>query len=188
MRDRTDLSLSWLPCPEAVSEQLRAELTACWRDVANAGGAVGFAQQLPVTDDVVRAAVDDTVAGLGAGRLLVARRDGELAGWLLLTTNADPVRAHWGRVTRVMTALSARGSGAGRALMTELGRAAREDLGLDRLRLRLEVRGGTGYEAFYARFGWQVIGRWPGALAVTPEDRRDELLMSLTLTEAPGAS
>ncbi|MCZ2810602.1 hypothetical protein O2W15_04070 [Modestobacter sp. VKM Ac-2979] len=31
-------------------------------------------------------------------------------------------------------------------------------------------------------------GRWPGALQVTPDDRRDELLMSLTLTEAPGAS
>ncbi|MCZ2846874.1 hypothetical protein [Modestobacter sp. VKM Ac-2978] len=31
-------------------------------------------------------------------------------------------------------------------------------------------------------------GRWPGALAVIPDDRRDELLMFLTLTEAPGAS
>ncbi|MCZ2803988.1 GNAT family N-acetyltransferase [Modestobacter sp. VKM Ac-2983] len=186
MPDRTDLSLSWLTCPEAATEELRAELTACWRDVANAGGAVGFAQQLPVTDDVVRPAVDDTLTGLGAGRLLVARRGGDLAGWLLLTTNADPVRAHWGRVTRVMTALSARGSGAGRALMTELARAAREDRGLDLL--RLEVRGGTGYEAFYARFGWQVVGRWPGALAVAPDDRRDELLMSLTLTETHGAS
>nr|WP_243850306.1 GNAT family N-acetyltransferase [Modestobacter marinus] len=163
-------------------------MTTCWRDVANAGGAVGFAQQLPVTDDVVRPAVEDTVAtlGTGLGRLLVVRQDGRLAGWLLLTSNAGPVLGHWGRVTRVMTALSARGSGAGRVLMTEVARAAREDLGLDRL--RLEVRGGTGYDAFYARFGWKVVGRWPGALQVTPEDRRDELLMSLTLTEVPAAS
>ncbi|WP_222192429.1 GNAT family N-acetyltransferase [Modestobacter italicus] len=188
MTDGADLSLSWLTSPGAVSEEVRAELTACWRDVANGGGAVGFAQQLPVTDDVVRPVLDDAIATLGAGlgRLLVVRRDGDLAGWLLLTGNADPVRAHWGRVTRVMTALPARGSGVGRALMTEVARAARDDLGLELL--RLEVRGGTGYERFYARFGWQVTGCWPGALQIGPGDRRDELLMTLSLTGSPAAS
>ena len=78
--------LRWLTSTDDVSLELRAELTACWRDVANAGGAVGFAQQLPVTDAVVRPALDATVDALGptSGRLLVAERDGVLVGWLVL--------------------------------------------------------------------------------------------------------
>lgn len=174
------IELRWLTSPDEVSEELRAALTACWRDVANAGGAVGFAQQLPVTADVVRPVLDDTVAALGPlSRLLVVRRGGELAGWLALTGNAGPVLAHWARVTRVMTAVSARGSGGGRVLMTEVARAARDDLGLDLL--RIDVRGGWGLEPFYEQFGWQVVGRWPGALQITPDDRRDEVLMALAL-------
>jgi hypothetical protein len=34
-------------------------------------------------------------------------------GWLLLTGSADPVTAHWGRVTRLQTSPSARGTGVG---------------------------------------------------------------------------
>jgi hypothetical protein len=67
--------------------------------------------------------------------------------------------------------------------MTELHRSAREDLGLDSL--RLEVRGDWGLEAFYEKFGWQVVGAWPGALHFTRHGRRDEVLMTLNLTEAP---
>ena len=171
-------TLTWRTAPDDVGADLRAELTACWRDVANAGGAVGFAQQLPVTDAVVRPVLDATVEAPGA-RLLVARADGAVAGWLVLTTNAGPVLAHWGRVTRVQTAVAHRGRGVARALMTEVARAARDDLGLDSL--RIEVRGGWGLEPFYEQFGWQVTGRWPGALQITPDDRRDEVLMTLAL-------
>jgi GNAT superfamily N-acetyltransferase len=173
----TDLALQWLSRPEEVSEELRQALTACWRDVANAGGAVGFAEEVPVTDDVVAPAVDDVVVGLRPRlcRLLVAMRDGELAGWLLLTGNADPVVAHWARATRLQTSVEARGAGVARALMTELHRAARDDLGLDSL--RLEVRGNWGLEPFYEKFGWQVVGAWPGALQFTHHGRRDEVLM-----------
>ncbi|GAB4082547.1 hypothetical protein GCU67_11275 [Modestobacter muralis] len=60
-----------------------------------------------------------------------------------------------------------------------MARAARDDLGLDWL--RIEVRGGAGLEPFYEQFGWQVVGRWPGAIAVTPDDRRDEVLLTLPL-------
>ena len=172
------VTLTWLTSPDDVGPDLRAELTACWRDVANAGGAVGFAQQLPVTAAVVRPVLDATVETPGA-RLLVAAVDGAVAGWLVLTTNASPVLAHWARVTRVQTAVAHRGSGVGRALLTEVARAARDDLELDLL--RIEVRGATGLEQFYEQFGWQVTGRWPGALQITPDDRRDELLMSLAL-------
>ena len=171
-------SLTWLTTPDDVGADLRAELAACWRDVANAGGAVGFAQQLPVTADVVRPVLDATVEAPGS-RLLVARADGEVAGWLVLITNDEPVLEHWAWVKRVQTAVTHRGTGVARALMTEVARAARDDLGLDWL--RIEVRGGAGLQPFYEQFGWQVTGRWPAAIAVTPTDRRDELLMTLAL-------
>jgi predicted GNAT superfamily acetyltransferase len=50
------------------------------------------------------------------------------------------VIAHWGRVTRLQTSVEARGTGVARALMTGLHRSARDDLGLDSL--RIEIRGG----------------------------------------------
>ncbi|TYP86119.1 GNAT family N-acetyltransferase [Blastococcus xanthinilyticus] len=173
--------LRWYSAPEQVPATLPGELATCWRDVANAGGAVGFAQRLPVGDDVVRPVVDELVAGLDPRlrRLLVAVGDDGPAGWLVLTGNADPVVAHWGRVTHVQTAPPARGTGVARLLMAEVARAARDELGL--ASLRLEVRGGVGLEAFYARFGWVVTGCWPGALQITADDRRDEVLMGLDL-------
>jgi predicted GNAT family N-acyltransferase len=182
----TGLSLRWLTTPDEVPADLRAALTGCWRDTANNGGAVGFAELLPVTDEDVAPTVDDVVSGLDCrlSRLLVATRGEELAGWLRLTGNADPVTAHWGRVSSVQTSVAARGSGVARALMTEVRRSARDDLGLDSL--RLELRGGWGLEAFYERFGWVVVGAWPGALQFTDHGRRDEVLMALDLSAAAG--
>jgi GNAT superfamily N-acetyltransferase len=177
----SDLDLHWWTGPSDVPRGLADELTACWRDVVNAGGAVGFGAQRPVTDDVVGPAVEARLARLhpDRSRLLVARRDGELVGWLLLGRDPDPVVAHWARVTAVQTAVPARGTGVGRVLMNEVARAAREELGLESL--RLEVRRGMGLETFYERFGWQVVGRWPRALRFPPDDVRDEVLMSLDL-------
>ncbi len=181
MTEAPSLELRWLTTPEEVSPSLRVALTACWRDVANAGGAVGFAEQVPVSDGDVGPVVDEVVAGLDPrlSRLLVAARGDALAGWLLLTGNADPVTAHWGHVSRVQTAPSARGTGVARALMAELHRSAGEDLRLDSL--RLEARGGMDLEDFYARFGWVVVGTWPGALQFTHHGRRDEVLMARDL-------
>jgi GNAT superfamily N-acetyltransferase len=177
-------SLRWLTAPADVPPELRRALTACWCDVANAGGAVGFAELLPVTEDDVAPVLDEIVAGLDPllSRLLVATHDGALAGWLVLTGNANPVIAHWGRVTRLQTSVEARGTGVARALMTELHRCARDDLGLDSL--RLEVRGGWGLEAFYEKYGWEVVGAWPGALQFSQHGRRDEVLMARDLRGA----
>jgi GNAT superfamily N-acetyltransferase len=179
--DPTELSLRWHTRQDDVPEPLRAALTTCWRDVANNGGAVGFAELLPVGDDDVRPVVDEVVAGLDPrlSRLLTVSRADVLAGWLRLSLNTNPVTAHWGRVTSLQTSLEARGTGVARALMTELHRAARDDLELDSL--RLEVRGGWGLEPFYERFGWVVVGAWPGALQFSEHGRRDEVLMARDL-------
>ena len=70
--------------------------------------------------------------------------------------------------------------------MLEDARCAREDLGLESL--RIEVRGDWGLEPFHEQFGWQVTGRWPGALQITPGDRRDGVLMTVQLTAGPDAT
>jgi hypothetical protein len=74
--------LRWLTTPEDVPPALRLALANCWRDVANSGGAVGFAQRLPATDALVAPAVDELVRGLSTpgDRLLAATRGTALAG------------------------------------------------------------------------------------------------------------
>lgn len=66
------------------------------------------------------------------------------------------------------------GRGAGRTLVEGLHDAGRS-LGLEHL--QLTVRGGEGLEAFYARFGYEVVGLHPGAVRVAPGDDRDELML-----------
>ena len=167
-----------------VDKVIRDQLCTCWRDVSNAGGAVGF-PVLPVTDDQVVAVVDALVGSLdpAVNRLLVATVDQTLAGWLLLTGNTDLLTAHWARVQRVQTAPEHRGTGVGHALMTEVARAARDDYRIDDL--HLELRGGMGLETFYESCGWREIGRWPAGLRLVEGDYRDEVLMHLPLAVRP---
>ncbi len=70
------------------------------------------------------------------------------------------------------------GQGYGTALVQEARRVAREEMGLEQL--RLAARAGVGLEDFYGRLGWREIGRWPGALRLAPGDDRDEILMHLS--------
>jgi len=119
------LALRWLTTSEAVDDELSANLLVCWREVSNAGGAVGF-PFLPVGDEHVRPAVDAMVQSLdpALNRLLIATDGATLAGWLLLAGNASKLTRHWATLLRVQTALNYRGTGVGRALMTEATRAA----------------------------------------------------------------
>lgn len=174
------LALRWLTSPGMVDEPLRSSLVTCWRDVSNAGGAVGF-PFLPVNDDDVMPVLEAMIQSLDPvlNRLLVATVGDELAGWLLLSRSASRLTSHWARVLRVQTALDYRGIGVGRRLMAEVARSARDDLGLEQL--HLELRAGLGLESFYRRCGWSEVGRWPAALRLSPNDDRDEVLMLLRL-------
>jgi histone acetyltransferase (RNA polymerase elongator complex component) len=80
-----------------------------------------------------------------------------------------------GTLSRVQTGLPHRGTGCGAALVREAQRLARDELGLEEL--HIEVRAGQGLEEFYLRMGYEVVGRWPGALRLSPGDTRDEVLM-----------
>lgn len=178
-----ELRLRWITHSTELPLPLFDALVACWVRVSNAGGAVGF-PFLPVADDAVRGLAGEMRDSLNTHyRLLLATVSDELAGWLVLRHNTSPLTRHWGSVTRVQTDLPWRGGGVGAALMTEVARAAAVD-GLERL--HIEVRGGHGLEEFYLRLGWEVVGRWPGALRLAPGDDRDEVLMVLPLVPRQG--
>jgi GNAT superfamily N-acetyltransferase len=163
--------------PGQVTPGVRQALVDCWAEVANAGGAVGFAFP-PVDTGQVGVVADRLIADLDPdyNRVVLAEADGVLAGWLNLSRHRPAQVQHWGTVKRVQTRLAFRGRGIGTALMNEARRVARDEMGLEQL--HLEARGGEGLEDFYGRLGWTVIGRWPGALRF-PFGDRDEVLMLL---------
>jgi GNAT superfamily N-acetyltransferase len=163
--------------PEDMTPEATRELVNCWMTVANNGGAVGFAFP-PVGIDDVSPVAEQLIAELDPeyNRLLLAELDGVLAGWLSLSRYRDPLVPHWGMVKRVQTHPDFRGRGIGSALMQRAREVARDELGLEQL--RLEARGGEGLEDFYGRLGWREIGRWPDALRFDYGDR-DEVLMLL---------
>lgn len=163
-----------------LTEELVAELVECWAEVSNAGGAVGFVP--PVTAAEVRELALPTFARCGPDGPdhLVAGFDetGRLACWLVLADAGSRLRAHWRWVLRVMVHPKHQGAGYGARLMRAAEEAARE-LGIEAL--HLTVRGGTGTEGFYARFGYTEVGRIPGAIRLVPGDDRDEIYMVLRL-------
>jgi GNAT superfamily N-acetyltransferase len=162
----------------AVDGRLRAELLACWTDVSNAGGAVGFVP--PVTRDDVAPVLDKLLEGVTSGRdvLAVLTVDDETAGFAVLVGSSSPLRKHWGTVLRVQVHPARQGSGLGRTLMTGVHEIAR-DRGWEFV--HLTARGGTGVDAFYRGLGYAEIGRLPGAIRLAPGDDRDEIIMACRL-------
>jgi GNAT superfamily N-acetyltransferase len=162
----------------AVDDALRGELLACWTDVSNAGGAVGFVP--PVAQDDVAPVLDRLLEGVHSGRdvLAVLTVDGATAGWAALVGSLSPLRRHWATVLRVQVHPSRQGQGLGRALMTGVHDIARQR-GWEFL--SLTARGGTGVDAFYRGLGYREVGRLPGAIRVAAGDDRDEILMHCPL-------
>ncbi len=166
-----------------IGDELRAALLACWTDVVNAGGAVGFVP--PVTQDDVAPRLDATLASVRSGRdaLCVLEVDGEPAGFAFLVANDSPLRRHWCNVHRVQVHPAMQGAGWGRVLMQGVHDIARSR-GWEAV--LLSVRGGTGTEAFYAGLGYRPVGVIPAALRLAPGDDRDETWMRFELRGRPG--
>lgn len=161
-----------------VDAALRAELLACWVDVSNAGGAVGFVP--PVTPADVAPALDRLLDGVDSGRdvLCVLTADGATAGFAALVGSFAPLRRHWGTVLRVQVHPSRQGTGLGRALMDGVHRIA---AGRGWEFVSLSARGGTGVDGFYRGLGYVEVGRLPGAVRVAAGDDRDEILLARRL-------
>ncbi|WP_405565104.1 GNAT family N-acetyltransferase [Streptomyces sp. NBC_01180] len=173
------LTFQQLTSSGGVTPQLRQALADCWVEVTNAGGAAGFpfppvdvATVTPTLDRIISLLSPDT------SRLLTATMDGELAGWLNIRRDRFELIAHWGTLHHVQTRTAIRGRGIGRALMHEVRRVARDEMGLEQL--HLAARGAVGLEDFYGSLGWKEVGRWPGALRLSAGDDRDEILMIIT--------
>jgi GNAT superfamily N-acetyltransferase len=161
-----------------VDDSLRQALLACWTDVVNAGGAVGFLA--PVGREDVAPRLDATLAAVREGRdaLCLLEVDAQPAGFAVLVSNDSPLRQHWCNVHRVQVHPSRQGAGLGRILMRGVHDIAR-DRGWEFL--LLSVRGGTGTEAFYAGLGYEQVGRIPAALRLEGGDVRDEIWMRFAL-------
>jgi GNAT superfamily N-acetyltransferase len=162
----------------AVDDDLRRELLACWTDVSNAGGAVGFVP--PVTEDDVAPVLDRLLEAVHSGRavLCLLTVDGATAGFAALVDSSSPLRRHWATVLRVQVHPSRQGSGLGRVLMEGVHDIARAR---GREFLYLGARGGIGVDGFYRGLGYTEIGRLPGAIRVAPGDDREEILLACRL-------
>jgi len=161
-----------------LTPSLRNQVVRLWTEVTNAGGAVGFVA--PVTEAEVRPVAEAAFVGVeqGPDRLLVGMDGQTLAAVVFLVDNRFALKAHWRVLKRVMVLPGSQGRGYGSALLREAAEVARA-MGLDALQVTL--RDGHGLEGFYAKAGYRVIGRVPGALRVAPGDDRDEVFMWLDL-------
>jgi GNAT superfamily N-acetyltransferase len=159
-----------------VSEALLAEVVDLWVRVTDAGGAVGFTA--PTDAVTVRPVAEASFARVAAGEdtfVGLVDADDRLLAWCILESGVSPLRRHWRTVVRVMVDPEAQGGGLGRRLVEAAHDVARRELGLEAL--VLQVRGGTGTEAFYRRCGYEVVGRIPGAIRLGARDDRDEIVM-----------
>lgn len=155
--------------------ELVEKLETIWLEVGNAGGSVGT--PLPATRDDVKMLSDKAFRSVTEGddHLLVVYLDGEAVGFAFLAHNPGPLFKHWATVKRLQVLPTFQGRGIGTALMNEITRTSRDDLGLEQL--QLTVRGKTGTERFYEHFGYEVVGRIPNAIRVAPGEDRDMIYM-----------
>ncbi|MFE6775265.1 GNAT family N-acetyltransferase [Streptomyces sp. NPDC057702] len=167
------MTLTFVRDPQ-LTPALQDELARLWADVTNAGGAVGFVP--PVTHDVVAPSAERQLTAVrdGSMRMVAAFADGRLVGTVFIAYNQHRLMRHWARLISVMIHPSLQGGGRGGAMVAEAIDMAR-DLGLDAL--RLEVRGGTGVDGFYATLGFKEVGRVPEAIRVAEGDYRDDIHM-----------
>lgn len=164
----------------AVTPDLRDGLLDLWADVSNAGGAVGFVP--PTTAQEIRPELVKHFAAMSEGRarLLVGFDErGQVAATAFLTFNTHRLMTHWLWLYTVMVHPRHQGKGHGRDLLAAAADAARSLDGIEAI--RLACRGGLGLERFYASCGYKEVGRIPGAIRVTPDDDRDDVIMLLPL-------
>ena len=157
-----------------LDDTLVRSLVELWTDVSNAGGAVGFVP--PVTTDDVEPLAEKTFGRVKAGddHVVVAFAGEVPVGFLFLERRPGNLFRHWATIKRLQVHPSQQGRGIGGELL-EAAHVFARDLGLENI--HLTVRGRTGREAFYERYGYKLHARLPNVIRVAPDDTRDELYM-----------
>ncbi len=169
---------------QALDPRLRSDLIETWVAASDAGGSIGFTPPTPV-DDVTKA-LDHGLGRVAEGEdaMGVLLANDRAVGMGMLVDRGAVLQKHWRTVLRVMVHPEFQGGGAGLRLMRGLHELGGR-LGLEHL--QLTVRGGEGLETFYAKVGYEVTGRHPGAIRVAPGDDRDEVMMAARLSPSSGS-
>ena len=168
---------------EVLDDGGRAELLDLWQRVNDAGGAVGFLPGAPRSAVAELLAVHEREMADRDGFAGALRDpDGALVGWGWCVAGPNPLRRHAPWLYRVMVEPGRQGSGQGGLLLAGLHRLARDD-GAELL--LLSTRSGAGVTRFYARHGYEEVGRIPGVIRVAPGDDRDEVFMARRLDGRP---
>jgi GNAT superfamily N-acetyltransferase len=156
-----------------------ARLVGIWVRATDAGGALGFLA--PAQPAEVARAAAPLFSRVREGRddLLLVVDEEQPVGWCLLEADARSYASHWRTLRRLQVDPAHQRRGHGSAMLKEVARHARDDLGLELLLLHL--RSGTGLEDLYGRHGWTQVARIPGLLRIAPGDDRDEIVMRLEL-------
>lgn len=97
---------------------------------------------------------------------LGAFQDGTLVGMATFMRETGLKGRHKGRIYAVFVSTSQRGKGVGRALMTRLIEAARQQAGLEQILISVATSQ-TAARALYRAFGFETYGTEPAALKVS---------------------
>lgn len=159
----------------SVDESVLAEVLDLWVRVNEAGGAVGFSAGAP------RAAVADRLAGhaalLAEGRAvlgLLRAPDDRLLGSAFWQRGAWSGFAHRLELWRVMVEPAEQGRGMGGLLLSGMHGLARRWSPQTQLWCA-DYRSGRGLGRFYARWGWNEVGRLPYGIELPGGERGDEV-------------
>lgn len=106
------------------------------------------------------------------------RPDDLPSGVVFLAREDHPRARHRAKVLRLMVHPDAQRRGEGKALL-DAAVALATATGLEQL--LLSTRGGTELPAFYTKQGWVEVGRFPDALHLGGDERRDEHWFQLRL-------
>jgi ribosomal protein S18 acetylase RimI-like enzyme len=140
------------------SPQIRGALSEILVEVVANGGSVSFMH--PLSSDAADAFWEGSLASAARGeRIVLGAFDGEnLVGTVTLLLNCPPNQPHRAEIAKLMTRISHRGRGVGRALMLAAESAAVER---ERTLLVLDTAVDGGASKLYEGLGFTLAGVIP---------------------------